>query len=62
VISFAVLFAGESVFADVPGVVAKGAGGSAVGVGVGVLGLWFALICMATTRRFGWPRFGGSGA
>ena len=54
-VSFGVIFAGGSVFADVPGAGGKDAGAGLVAAGL--LGVMFAGVCMGTTRRFGRPRF-----
>lgn len=54
-VSLAVFFAGGSVFTDVPGAVAQDAG---VGLAAaGFLGFMSAALSIATTRRFGRPRF-----
>jgi hypothetical protein len=54
-VSFAVFFAGGSVFIDVPGAVAKDAGAGLAAAGF--LGFTSAGLSIATTRRFGRPRF-----
>jgi hypothetical protein len=55
IISFAVLLAGGSVIADLPGTAAKDAGAGLVLAGFA--GLVFAGVSMETTKRYGWPRF-----
>jgi hypothetical protein len=54
-VSFTVLLFGGSVFTDLPGMAAKDAGAGLVAAGF--LGLVSAGITMATTKRYGRPRF-----
>ena len=54
-VSFTVFFVGGSVFADLPGTAARDVGAGLVAAGF--LGLTSAAIAMATTKRYGRPRF-----